>query len=579
MYIDEETKKCNLLKTLRKCVGEEAVVYDDINRVYNINYKILIEEFPFIPLINYCNEYRKNEKISLAKLIIFLDENKSNNSSNKIGKVAIIMRLIYEMNGIECLVKECLVDDRTYMIAYGYNWVDKFEIKEKIEPKRAALLISDITAVNIYNHYPGYFKIKFEEVVKDGTEFRYDITVAFSDKIIKKYGIDEDYKIVLIIEVQENSILHKFNANDDAKNDAINLKGAIIKYFFENKIKDDDVIINYNINIIQELHNILIANVKSYRMEILFSETQVIAKKKIRELTEQLEFIGDERKKEFNIRIEIWKQIIDDLDNTTIQVKKMYKYKNEALENPNKTLFSDYNIPLKFMLKNLDIKLNKKEVYYEHLYKLILQYTILDENNKPCFSYETINNFITDLKIDGCHKFKMYLQYLMSCVERIYENHINIIKKYTGTIISKLRKDNKIIKDLVTEKIEKKNNLLIKNYEINKNITKHQIKYLTSYFEKNNIKINKILSVTMIDGLKFINESKLNIYFSKDREKKISSVEILALMLNDGFSINDSKNLLKSFCKRYTDWGNMSLTFEGNETIPYLYFKDELADI
>jgi hypothetical protein len=465
------------------------------------------------------------------------------------------------------------------MIAYGYNWVDKFEIKEKIEPKRAALLISDITAVNIYNHYPGYFKIKFEEVVKDGTEFRYDITVAFSDKIIKKYGIDEDYKIVLIIEVQENGILHKFNANDDAKNDAVNLKGAIIKYFFENKIKDDDVIINYNINIIQELHNILIANVKSYRIEILFSETQVIAKKKIRELTEQLEFIGDERKKEFNIRIEIWKQIIDDLDNTTIQVKKMYKYKNEALENSNKTLFSDYNIPLKFTLKNLDIKLNKKEVYYEHLYKLILQYTILDENNKPCFSYETINNFITDLKIEKCHEFKMYLQYLMSCVERIYENHINIIKKYTGTIISKLRKDNKIIKDLVTEKIKKKNNLLIKNYEINKNITKHQIKYLTSYFEKNNIKINKILSVTMIDGLKFINESKLNIYFSKDREKKISSVEILALMLNDGFSINDSKNLLKSFCKRYTDWGNMSLTFEGNETIPYLYFKDELADI
>jgi hypothetical protein len=163
--MNEETKKCNLLKTLRKHLSEEAVIFDDINRVYNINYKILIGEFPFTPLINYCNEYRKNEKISLAKLITFLDENKSNNSSNKIGKVAIIMRLIYGMNGIECLVKECLVDDRTYMIAYGYNWVDKFEIKEKIESKRAALLISDITAINIDKQYPEYFKVKFKKIV------------------------------------------------------------------------------------------------------------------------------------------------------------------------------------------------------------------------------------------------------------------------------------------------------------------------------------------------------------------------------------------------------------------------------
>lgn len=508
-----------------------------------------------------------------------MDENKSNNSSNKIGKVAIIIPLIYGMYDIECLVKEFSEEDHTYKVSYGYNWLDKLEIKEKIEPKRAALLISNLTEINTYENFPDCFKVKYEEVVKDGTEFRYDITVSFSDKIVKECGIDEDYKIVLIIEVQENSVLHKFNPNDDAKNNAVDLKGAIIMYFFENKIKDDDAIRKFIILFMKELHNILIANVKSYRRKILFSEIQVIAKRKIRELTEQLKLVGDESKKGYNIRIDMWKQIIDDLDNTTIQVKKMYKYKNEALENSNKTPFSDFNAPLKFILNNLKIKLNKKEVYYEHLNELILQYTYKDENEKRYFSYETVNNFITDLKIEKCHKFKMYLQYLMSCVERIYENYMDIDKKYNGALISKLRKNKKQFKDIVTDKTEKKNSLLIKNYEINKNITKYQIKSLTSLLVKNNIIYNNVLSVSMIDGSRFINGSNLDIYFSKDRDKKIGSAKALGFMKANGFGVNDSKKALNSFCKRYTDWGNMILTFEENETIPYLYCKDELDDI
>jgi hypothetical protein len=38
--MDDVTEIHNLLKILKKYIGKKDIIYDDINQVYNINYKI-----------------------------------------------------------------------------------------------------------------------------------------------------------------------------------------------------------------------------------------------------------------------------------------------------------------------------------------------------------------------------------------------------------------------------------------------------------------------------------------------------------------------------------------------------------
>ncbi len=86
---------------------------------------------------------------------------------------------------------------------------------------------------------------------------------------------------------------------------------------------------------------------------------------------------------------------------------------------------------------------------------------------------------------------------------------------------------------------------------------------------KNNIKISKNLTLLLEDDKSFIKEFNLHIYFSTDRNKYISSVEALAIMLNEGLKKNESIKLLNKFYKIFNDC--RKLEFIENETISHLY--------
>jgi predicted site-specific integrase-resolvase len=350
--------------------------------------------------------------------------------------------------------------------------------------------------------------------------------------------------------------------------------GIIMKYFFENKIKETDYECNFYSEILYTCNEVLIAVSKNYRNRNILLETQIISKKKIIKLNEELEHIPEKQKEMVNVDIEGWKSLTDDLDNTTQQVKKIYEYKIEAYENPNKIIFYDYNIPLDFVFDNLRISSSKSKKYYEHLNNLISKYS-RSVKNKYYFSYDSVNKFINELHIEKNEKLKIHFMNILLCTQEIYENYINIIQKYNQSIISKLRKDNKVVKNIITEKIEKKFNTIIKNYEIENNIKDCQIKNLLSILEKKNIKNNKNskkLELSFNDETEFVKDINLQIYFSKNIEKYICSQEALAIMINNGLKKKESENLLNKFYKSFTDC--RKLEFIENETIPHLYYKD-----
>jgi hypothetical protein len=563
--MDETTKLTKLLNALEKHLGKKAIIYDEINLIYNIDYVKLTNKFPHEQLIKYCN--KKN--ITLNSLVSFLDENDSNKSSNKIGKAAILFRLKYEMYDIRFLFNTIVIDGHSYDIAYGYDWLNNHEIKEKIGPERLAFMVADLMAMNIESQFSGLLNTEVEKVDND-TKFRYDIAISLSNKILEENNMTDDHKIVIVIEIQENNNNHKFNPNDNVKNYTVDAKGIVIKYFFESKIKETDYEANFYAMIMHICYEILIAVSKNYRNKNIFAETQLIAKKEIIKLTEELEYVDIEQREFININIERCKMMIDDLDNTTKQVKKIYKYKMESYENTNKIMFYDYNIPLDLVLDNLDIKLKKSKKYYDELNKLVSIYC-RSINNKLFFSYNSVNNFIVELNIDGIYDLKINFNNTLIYTEKIYEYFIDIIQKYNESIIFKLRNDNKVIKDIITEKIESKFNTKIIKNEINNNIKDYQIKNLMTVLGKKNIKISKKLTLSLEDNTIFIKELNLPIYFSQDRDKKINSVEVLAIMLNEGLKKNESIKLLNKFYKIFNDC--RKLEFIENETIQHLYHK------
>lgn len=477
------------------------------------------------------------------------------------------------MYNVPYLSKEYQSGDYLYEIYYGYNWINHLYIKKQIEPKRISFMVCDMIKKNINNQFPNLLDVEFEEVIDDGTKLRYDITISLSKEIIKECNIDEEYKIIIIIEIQENNSNHIFNPNDNTKNYVVNSKGIIIKYFFENKIKEIDYECTFYANILDTCNEVLIAVSKNYRNKNILLETQIISKKKIEKLMEELEYINEEQKEIVNKDIKRWKFLSDDLDNTTQQVKKIYEYKIEAYENLNKIIFYDYNIPLDFIFDNLRISSKKSKKYYDHLNNLVYMYS-RSIKNKYYFSYESVNKFIGELHIETNEQLKIHFMNILLCTQEIYENYINIIQKYNQSIISKLRKDNKVVKDIITEKIEKKFNTIIKNYEIENNIKDCQIKNLKSILNNKNIKNNKNskkLELSYNDETEFVKDINLQIYFSKNREKYISSQEALAIMINNGLKKKESENLLNTFYKNFNDC--RKLEFIENETIPHLYCK------
>jgi hypothetical protein len=214
--LQPNAKHDNLINTLYLYLEDKDIFYDDVNQIYNITYKKLIEKFPFQPLIEFCN--KKN--ITLNNLVSFLDENESNKTSNKIGKVAIIFPLIYGMYNVEYFSKECSIGDYFYTIFYGYNWINHIEIKKRIEPKRISFIVCDMVKKNINKQFPNLLNVDFEEVIDDGTKLRYDIAISLSQEII-----DEEYKNIIIIEIQEDNSNHILNPNDNIKNYVVNSKG------------------------------------------------------------------------------------------------------------------------------------------------------------------------------------------------------------------------------------------------------------------------------------------------------------------------------------------------------------------
>ena len=157
--MDKYTK----ILSLKSVLDEYSVIVikDEINpNNYIVNYKSLIEKFPFNPLINYCD----NKNITVDNLISFLDENDSNKTSNKIGKVALIFPMLYGMYNISYLMKEHYFGDYIYEIFHGYNWsnlVSNMDLLEKIKPKRIAFMVCDLVKQNINKYYSNLLVVDF----------------------------------------------------------------------------------------------------------------------------------------------------------------------------------------------------------------------------------------------------------------------------------------------------------------------------------------------------------------------------------------------------------------------------------
>jgi hypothetical protein len=503
-------------------------------------------------------------------LVKFLTENESNKSSNKIGKVAVIIPLIYGMYGIEYLLKDWNFGDYTYRIFYGYNWIKHMKIKKLIEPKRLSHMGCDLMSKNINEQYPGLFDVKIEEVIKDGTNFRYDLAVALSRKLLDECNIQDEFKFVLIVEVQEDNNNHDFNPNDEIKNQVVNSKGAIIKNFLEKKIKENNYIVIFIAEILHILYEILITFSEKYREGNLLLETQNVGKREIKKLTDELKYVDSDQQDMIKEEIDEWNILLDDLDNSTKQVRFLYNKKIEVNGIINKTTFYDRNIPLDYVLDNLNLKLKKSKVYYDHLNKLLLKYcrTI---KNEQYFSYNSVIKFIQDLGIEGNNQLRIHFTNILLSVTDISNYYITIMQKYYRLIISKMRGDHmKKITDLITGKIERSNNLLNKNDEININIMEHRIKNFMSIAKKDNVIIDN-LTISYVTDMSFINEININVYFSENIEDCMTSVKILSLMLNKGLKREKSKKLLNDFYKSLNDCGK--LEFSKDEFIPYLYYK------
>jgi hypothetical protein len=265
----------------------------------------------------------------------------------------------------------------------------------------------------------------------------------------------------------------------------------------------------------------------------------------------------------------------DDSNGTTKQIKKLYKYKIKAYENPNKTEFSDYNIPLKFVLDNLKLTIDKDYIDYDLLNKLILQYcrTI---KSKSFFSYKSVYEFLVELNIDKVYALKLHFTKILLCTQEIYENYIRIIQKYKDSIIKKLQSDSNIKETIIINKISKKYENQLENKDRDLLIKDELIKTLMTMLEIKNKKISKQLLINLEDKKTFIKDVNLPIFFSNDDKKNISSIKALAIMLSKELKITESKKLLNEVNNRFIDC--RKLHFTEKEIIPHLYYDSDLEN-
>ena len=538
------TKINNLIKTIK--------TYDiEVNEINSVNKTELYDKFPYKKL----NKLSNNNFILIENLLSFLENenNKHNKTSNKVGLFPILIPLIYGIYNIEYLSEK-----NEYKIFYNYDWVKHIEIKPLIEAKRIAFSICDLVKKNITENFNNYLKVNFE--VKIDVKV-YDIVISLT----------ENDKHLIIIEIQEDNNNHVQNQNDQDKYYIVNSKGYIMKWFNEKElINNQKYEYEFYVDIVNTAKDVLIATSDKFRNKNLIKETKIISRKEIEKLQNQLDYIDDDEQKHLiNIDIESWSMLMDDMDESTDQIKKLYKYKIQAYENPNKTVFSDYNIPLDFILDNLKLKLNKRDVDYDILNKLRLRYcrTI---KNKQYLSFNSMYSFIVEINLETVSKLKLHFTKIILSTQDIYENYIRIIQKYHDSIINKLQNDNCSIKNMIENNMNKKYENILEKNKIELQIKDGIIKLFKKMMMKKNTIKN--ISINLNYGSPII--KKIPIIFSEDYNKNINSIDALAILLCNGFKKRESKKLLNEFNNNFTNC--KKLHFTEHEVINHLYYDSDL---
>lgn len=456
-------KQENLIEFMNKILDEKDIIKKKDK--YLINYNSLLNIYPFNYLQEYCEENKSKKKnfIKCNKLVYFLDDYihrkdtiGGNKKTNTVGKVAIIFDLVLALNKSEYISKDEFINNYKYNVIYDYTI--------KSHPfNRLAFRISHLIKQNIKKYYNNYLDVEFELNFDDGTGKKYDVVIKDKNKHL------------MIIEIQEDNSNHNNSSNDQYKQFIVNSKGLIIKYFEENKITN-----NYECKFFADLlhtcHEILIATSKEYRNTNLLLEMKLLSDGEINNLQEQLNKLVN-TSQEYQIiesEIEKWKELARNETESNEQIQILYNYKIEALNNPNKDIISNYNIPLDVIIENLNLNINidkigkidkKKSEDKIQIENLIIQFSI-KYNKNYYFSYNSITKFLVSLNVETIFDLKMHFIHILTCTQEIYENYIKIIEDYKDSQINKFSIDNSKIKVDIenkctikfTRKIERRDN-------------------------------------------------------------------------------------------------------------------------
>lgn len=266
----------------------------------------------------------------------------------------------------------------------------------------------------------------------------------------------------------------------------------------------------------------------------------------------------------------------EDISNTTLLIKKLYKYKMDIYKNET-NIFSKYNIPLKLVKDYLKLKINintignpNKNEDKKLIDKLILTYTALIDG-KYYFSYENVNKFLVALKIDEISDLTNHLINILLCAQDIYEYYIRIINKYNNLIINNLIEENSTIKDIITKKIEIKYSSSIINKDDKIKLLEKQIEDL---LKENKIEKKKNVKIQLINGEPIIDEDYCNLCYSQDHTKKILSTTALNYLKNKNISDQEARKILLDIDAKNKEPNCKKLSFKGTEKINRLFLKN-----
>ncbi|CRG97035.1 conserved Plasmodium protein, unknown function [Plasmodium gallinaceum] len=558
-YIDQIDKLKIQNDEINNSVKNKLKVVSDLEAKM-LEYKVLLDKNTSMKMLvqdleNKIDDLIKdNEKLSVdLKKEKILGQEKEKNIVSLNENIKIFEKKILEHDSMLLKLKDEKEQLNQEILILNDIKKNKDHLIEELENNLRRAVFGDIKISEIE-------KTKLEHKIFTEEDLGLNGDVDFNDLVNSKLCIfNNNNNNINVKELKKYSLLLK-EENDNIKQELRKLKDKLL--IDERKNVEMERTIERRDEIIRKMNNEIISyNEKIKNLEKdtsqlnseLYAVNELLALRsdECKELSMELYELTDVKNKlitkneVFQKQIEFFKQQIEE-KSEILNDLDMKKVENDYKENEKNNIINEYNKTLNFYYKICShIIYYKKYIEKELNTKDNVENEILINSLNLSNVSDSINNELTNLKINDTNEISDYINEFLKCVrllifkKRVFESKLENAEKKYNDFKEKLKEDRELINDLKkklrqNEEYNLNNKNSYDNNQYNKCVNnKSPINYKETIFEILNSDKNKMV------------EEKNNMFLKYENEKLIEENKYLNDQIHNLYNLQNSVNELK----------------------------------